>query len=168
MADVLGLDCRAYQLNSFVPGTGLYGTATELTSVTGVKISNSLATADVTRRGGGGYRQKVGTLAEGDVSFDIILDTADTFFDTLDAAFRDRSTIDIWFGQGEIGGPAAVSGTAGFLAEFAVTDFSEQQELEDAVRYSVTLSVSGNTITPGYYTTNANASVDGSTLTIVT
>lgn len=168
MSDVLGLDCRAYKITGFDPSDGSLISAAELTSMTGVDISNSLATADVTRRGGNGYRQKIGTLAEGDVSFDIILDPDDTFFNDLDVAFRNRSTLDIWFGQGAINDTAADPDVAGFFAEFAVTDFSEKQELEDAVRYSVTLAVSGNTITPGYYSSDAGSGVaNDAVLTIV-
>lgn len=153
MAAVLGIDCVAYQ------NTGTFGspTWTARNSVTGVEVSNTLATADITRRGGNGYRQKVGTLAEGDVTFDLIYDSSDAFFDAIDAAYRGRTTIDMWFGSDLI----SVDGARGFRAAFAVTDFSESQQLEDAIRYSVTLSVSGSEPAPGYY------DADTSVLTIV-
>lgn len=143
MAAVLGIDCVAY-LNT---GTTESPTWAAQGSVTGVDVSNTLATADITRRGGNGYRQKVGTLAEGDVTFDLIYDTTDTFFDTIDEAYRERTTIDMAFLSDLI----SVDGARGFRAAFAVTDFSESQQLEDAIRYSVTLSVSGSAPVPGYY-----------------
>lgn len=149
MAAVLGLNCKAYQ------NTGTVGspTWTERTAVTSVSVSNSLATADVTRRGNNGYRAKVGTLAEGDVTFDLIYDTADAFFSVVEEAFRERTTIDMWFGTAS----TTTNGAIGFRAAFAVTDFSEEQALEDAVRYSVTLSVSGTSPTPGYYESDGTA-----------
>lgn len=149
MAAVLGIDCVAY-LN-----TGTVGSPTWAAqgSVTSVNVSNTLATADITRRGGNGYRQKVGTLAEGDVTFDLIYDDTDTFFDTIDEAFRNRTTVDMAFLSDAI----SVDGARGFRAAFAVTDFSESQEQEDAIRYSVTLSVSGTSPAPGYYEAASSA-----------
>lgn len=146
MAIPLGINCIAYS-NSASAATPTW---VEQGSVTSVQVSNSLATADITRRGGNGYRQKVGTLAEGDVTFDLIYDTTDTFFDAIDAAYRGRTTIDMWFASGDEDGEDG-DGVRGFRAAFAVTDFSENQELEDAVRYSVTLSVSGTDPVPGYW-----------------
>jgi hypothetical protein len=155
MPAILGLNCKAYRNSAAAGATPVW---VEATSVTSVDISNTLATADVTRRGNNGYRAQVGTLAEGSISFDLMYDTADTFFSTIDVAFRGRTTIDMFFANG----PVATTGTRGFRAAFAVTDFSESQQLEDAVRFSVTLAVSGTDPTPGYY-----ASTTG-TLALVT
>jgi hypothetical protein len=149
MSIPLGLNCKALQNT----GTFASPTWTERSSVTNVEVAGSRATADVSRRSTGGYRAKVGTLAEGDVTFDLISDRTDAFIEVVETAYRNQTTLDIWFGDG----PIATTGTRGFRAAFVPTDFSESQQLEDAVRFSVTLSVSGSTPTPGYYESNGSA-----------
>lgn len=175
MSKVLGLNCRTYQNTNSDADPATAAASPEWTvrnEVTSVSVDGSRATADVSSRGGGGYRQKVATLAEGSVSFDMIYDTADTtFFDIVDAAYRAGTTLDLWFANGSLDteGDADADGEVdttdtdsdgvrGFRAAFVVSNFSESQELEDANRYSVTLEVSGSIPTPGYYVKGGGAS----------
>lgn len=168
MAAILGLNCRTFQNTSSASGGNPFNAGTpEWTvrnQVTSVTVDGSKATADISSRGGGGYRQKVATLAEGSVSFDLIYDDSTAgkvFFDILDEAYRNGSLLDLFFangsleedsGTGVVGTTTTASdGVRGFRAAFIVSDFSESQELEDANRYSVTLEVSGSEPVPGYY-----------------
>lgn len=157
MAKVLGLACKTYYNAT---DTGIAPEDfTEATQITSVSIDGSRATADVSTRGTAGYRAKVGTLKEGTVSFEVFYDTsadANTFFDALETAYQSNTAIIFWFGNGAISSAAS----RGFMASFVVSDFSESQELEDAVRYSVTLEIEGETPTPGYYNGNATATSD--------
>lgn len=168
MAAVIGLNCRTYY-NSSSPYSAGTPEWTLVNEVTSVNVDGSTATADVSRRGGGGYRQKVPTLAEGTVSFDLIYDDTDnTFFDLIDATYRARGVIDLWFVNGAIGtvdgsnvvtsSDTSSDGVRGFRANFSVTNFSESQDLEDANRYTVTLDVQSNTPTPGYWAKAGGAS----------
>lgn len=134
-------------------------------NVTDVQINNSLATADVTTRGGNGYRQVLGTLKEGEISFDTIYDTGEALFTAVFQAFETGMLLDMAFADGivEAAGTGAVFDTDGttaltpvegvmyYRAQFSVTDFSIDQSLEEAMRASVTLQSGFSSGTPGFY-----------------
>lgn len=135
-------------------------------NVTDVQINNSLATADVTTRGGNGYRQVLGTLKEGEISFDMIYDTSEPLFAAvfqayelgalLDMAFADSTIADSFDDGGDPAAPSPsalpdVTGAMYYRAQFSVTDFSIDQSLEEAMRVSVTLQSGFSTGTPGFY-----------------
>ena len=164
MAKILGLSCKAYYNVEGVAGaeTGLsVDDFTLAPEVTSVSIDGSRATADVSTRGGGSYRQKVGTLKEGSVSFDMYYDdTSVALFNVLDKAYRDNTNVIFWFANGD----KNETTSRGFCANFNVTDFSESQELENAVTFSVTLDIDGSVPTPGYYT----GAAEGGELALVT
>ena len=116
------------------------------TNVTDVQVNNSLATTDVTTRGGNGFRQVLGTLKEGEITFDMIYDTTDTLFTAVFHAFEMGGLLDMAFADGLIATP----GTMYYRAQFALTDFSIDQSLEEAMRVSVTLQSGFSTGTPGF------------------
>lgn len=184
MAAILGVNCKSYYLTDGTdpPTAANLDTGTtasqsitnfqEATEITGVSIDGSTATADVSRRGGGSYRQKVPTLKEGTVTFDIIGDTSNTdniLFNILSQIYITGEPIDMLFANGDItatGGTHPGSNTAairGFRAGFSVTNFSESQQLEEANVYNVTLEINTLTPTPGYYEVSGT-----STLTLLT
>ena len=117
-------------------------------NITDVQINNSLATTDVTTRGGNGYRQVLGTLKEGEISFDVIYDTADPLFTALFQAYETNALVDMAFADGLIATP----GTLFYRAQFSITDFSIDQSLEEAMRVSVTLQTGFSTGVPGFFT----------------
>jgi len=166
---VLGLNAVSYENTAYttLPGQAAVDTPTmlERSNVQDVTINQSMATADVSTRGGGGYRQVQGTLAEGSIDFVMIYAPGDAFFDSLNTAFADRVLRDLMWADG-----VAVNGTdivvAGdiptgssisyFRAEMAVLDFTQEQPLEDALKVNVTLqsgftsfSIPGWTTIPG-------------------
>ena len=133
MAHVLGLDGKAYR-NTSVWATPVWD---EITNLTNVTLNLEKATADVTTRGGGGFRQTVGTLKDGTVESEMIYDTADADFTEVQTNFFSNTPMDLAFMDGDI----AVPGQQGLRALFDVTNFSRDEQLEDAMRVPVTFRV---------------------------
>lgn len=153
MAFVLGLNAKTYE------NTGTYGSPTwaERTNVRDVTINLETATADVTTRGGGGFRQVLPTLSEGSVEFEMIYSPGDPLFDALESAYFNRSLIDMAFADGVLPNPGAGKTTKYFRAEFAVTNFSISQGLEEAMTVSVTLQSGFGSNTPGFFSQAGSA-----------
>lgn len=153
MAFKIGLDCKAYRLTTGTraawPGTGSPSNLDEIPNIRDVTLSISKTTADVTTRGGNGWRLSVAALKEGNIDFEMVYDTADTDFTALQAAFLNNTVIAMAF----LDGPAATVGTQGFWADFMVSSFEVTQPLEGAaiVRVSVVPTYSG--VAPSWVTT---------------
>ncbi len=143
MATVLGLATKLFTQTDGVSGSAGWN---EVSNVRDLTSDLSLATADVTTRAGGGYRQKVGTLAEGTVSFEMVYDTADARFTEIQAAFFARST----FGAKILDGGTESTGK-GLVADFVVINFSIKQELENAMIADVEIAVARGS-TPSWQT----------------
>lgn len=139
MAHTLGLNCKAYR------NTGTWGLPTwdEITNMTGAKLNLETGEADVTTRGGNGWRQTAATLKNGTVEFQMIWDPDSADFAAIQEAWEDGTNIECLFLDGDV----TTAGKQGLRAEFAVTNFSRDESLEEAVKVDVTLK-------PGYSTTN--------------
>lgn len=141
MAVSIGLNARIYYTDGTPDDPLTSGsTMTELSNVTDVTVNLSRAEADITTRGAGGYRAKIGTLKEGSIEFEML-------WDTEDAAFQD--IFDAW-NNGTVLYVAALDralavGAQGLYAPMSVLSFEKQEPLEDAQRVSVTLSVTVDT-----------------------
>lgn len=126
MAIRLGMNCKMYY--------GVAGsTATNvMDNVRTATLNLSKAEADVTTRGNSGWRATVGTLKEGSVEFEMVWDTGDAGFIAIkDSYFNDEAIalliLDDVTGSG-----------SGLDADFSITNFSRTEDLEDAVKVSVT------------------------------
>lgn len=128
-----GLDCKAYY------GTAGAAADTELVNVTDVNVNLETATADVTTRGGNGWRHTIATLKNGTVEFEMIADDEDLGYVAIEEAYFAGTAISLAFLNGADG--------AGVSGDFSVTNFSQTQGLEEAVKVSVTVE-------PTYSTTN--------------
>lgn len=138
MALVLGLNGVLHRNTGAVGGGFAAATWVAMSNVTNVTLNTNKALADVTTRGGSGWRQQVGTLKEGTVDFEMIYDTADADFTAMQAAFLNNTQLEFYIADGASG----TSGSQGLFALFDVTDFSIDQQLEDAFRVTVQLTVS--------------------------
>lgn len=146
MALVLAKDCKL-----FIQTDGVDGSAgwTELTNITDVTLGGSTERADVTTRGGNGFVQEAPTLKNASITFDLILDDADTAGQALRTA---------WLNSGVIGvrcltGDDAAEKSEGLVADMSVVDFTRGEALRDAVRFSVELSPAISATAPTYVTT---------------
>lgn len=121
----LGLNAKMYR------GTAGSQAGTEMDNVKDVSISQEYATTDVTVRANSGYRNHALTLKDAEVTFDMLVDDADTHYDALSTAYQAGTALAFYI-LDEAGGE-------GLDADFIITNFSKTQGLEDAIMVSVTL-----------------------------
>lgn len=123
MGIVLGLNAK------LLYGTAGTAGATEASTVKEVSLSLTTGTADVTSRAANGWRVKVATLKEGTLDFSLNYDTDDTFCTTVIQNFIAGTPMAFFVTDG--------NGT-GLDADFALTNCSMEQPLEEAVTISIT------------------------------
>ena len=115
MAIKLGLECKLYRDNS--------GTWEELGNVRDLSINMEMGVADVTTRGGNGWRQNVATLRDGTVTFQMVYDSSDADFTALQTAFLASTAAGREIKIAAMDGDIATSGTQGLIAFMNVTNF---------------------------------------------
>ncbi len=151
MAIKLGLECKLYRDNS--------GTWDEIGNVRDLTLNMEMGVADVTTRGGNGWRQNVATLRDGTVTFQMVYDTADADFTALQTAFlasnADDREIKIAVLDGAIPTESGDPSAQGLVAFMNVTNFSMPENLEEAVMVDVTLQPSYNSTAPAWTTYTA-------------
>ena len=144
MAIKLGLECKLYRDNS--------GTWEEIGNVRDLSINMEMGVADVTTRGGNGWRQNVATLRDGTVTFQMVYDTTDADFTALQTAFLATTAAAREIKVAAMDGDIATSGSQGLIAFMNVTNFSMPENLEEAVMVDVTLQPSYNSTAPAWTT----------------
>ena len=115
---------------------------TALTAARDVTFSMTVAEADVTDRGNGGWRAVVATLKEAEVSGELIWDDTNAGFTALRDAFLNNTAIGLW--------PVDHPGTGGqgLKADYMVTEFSREESLEDHIKVSFTAKVTRSATAP--------------------
>jgi len=132
MAFVLGVDAKAYH------NTGTYATPVwdEIPNIRDVTVNGERGEADVTTRGGNGWRQRVGVLLDGTVEFQMVWDSEDTDLVAIQTAWLNGTLIDMAFMDGDI----STTGSQGLRAEMVVLNFSRSEELENALMLDVSVA----------------------------
>ena len=130
----LGFNAKLYY------GSAGSSAANEISNVTNVTLSLSKASADVTTRRGGGWRQKKGTLKEGTVEFEMIWDPTDPAFSTLFTGWNENTPVALKILDEE--------GGTGLDADFEVMDMTREEPLEDAIKAKVKCEPTYTTRTP--------------------
>lgn len=125
----LGLDCKLYRLEN--------GAWVELTNAKDVTLGLDKDTADVTTRGGDGWKQTVGTLKDASIDFEMVWDTSDTHFAAVFASFLNNTAIKIAVMDGDIS--AAAGASQGLVAYMSVVKCGRNEKLTEAVIASVSL-----------------------------
>lgn len=137
MADTiqLGLNCKLYH------GVAGATATTELTNVKDVTANVTCGEADATTRAANGWRVYVSTLFEGELTFEMNKLPSDTGYKAIRTAFIGKTPIAL----------AALDSTGdGLDADFVITEFSENQGLEEAVTVSVTAKPTFATRAPAF------------------
>ena len=126
----LGLDAKLF-LNS-----GSYASPTweELPNVKDLTLNVEAGEADASTRGNGGWRATLATLKDGSIEFEMIWDTADAGFTAIKDAFFNNTPIEF----AALDGDVATAGSQGLRATMAITNFSRNEPLEEALTVSVT------------------------------
>lgn len=143
----------AWPANSEPPGLTL------LSNVQDVTINLERGEADISVRGGNGWRQKVGTLKDGSLEFTMIWDPTDAGFTAIKNAFFDVGGV----GSASnvialvaLDGAKATAGFQGLWADFAVLNFTRNEPLEEALTVTVTVTPTRgpNNVAPEWVTTD--------------
>lgn len=100
--------------------------------------------ADVTTRAGNGWRQRIGTLKDGSVQFQMLWEAADADF----AAFRDAWLNDTLIDCAVMDQDITVSGAQGLRAEMTVLNFSRSEPLDGALTSSVNVAPGASSNAP--------------------
>lgn len=141
MAKKIGLEAKLYMAGSPLDGSGPSGASwTELTNIRDCTLSVEKGEADVTTRGNNGWRARRGTLKDGTIEFEMVVDPGDTSYQAIRDAFMSGDEIGIAAMSGDI----EETGEEGLVANCEVFNFSRSEPLEDAMTVSVTLRPSSN------------------------
>jgi len=127
----LGLDAKLFR------NTGNYAAPTwnEIKNVKDVTLNLEAGEADATTRGNGRWRATVATLKDASIEFEMVWDSADDDFTAIRDAFLNHTGIELAAMDGDI----LTAGSQGLRATFAVTNFSRNEPLEEAITVSVTV-----------------------------
>jgi len=142
MAYVLGLDAKMYRYDT--PTT----TWEEIENVKDLTLNLEGSTADVTTRGGNGWRQSVKTLKDGNVSWTMVYDNDDAEFTAIRTAFLNNDDVQLQIMDGD----RATTGTQGLQAHFSITGFNINESLEEAMTVDVTAVTAYNSTAPAWTT----------------
>lgn len=133
MAIVLGLDAKLLR------GTAGQTGATEVKNVKDLTLNMESGEADVTTRATKGWKASVATLKEASLEFSILYDTEDEDFQAFQTAYFSNTAIALFVTDGD---------GSGLDADWSITGFSLEQNLEDAVSVSVTAKPTASTRAP--------------------
>ena len=132
VAPVLGLQGKGY-VDTEDPPNYAAPTWLEIGNMTDVVQNFSREDADVSVRGGNGWNLRVGTLADGGVTFSMIYDPTDPAFLQIEDAWENNKTIQMAFMDGDI----SVAGNKGYRGFYQVTTFTRNEQLREAMTYDV-------------------------------
>lgn len=130
MAVKLGLNARLYR------NTGTYSSPVwnEVRNVKDLTLSLEAGEADVSTRGNGGWRANIATLKDASLEFEMVWDAADDDFTAIRTAFLTNAPIEF----AVLDGASTASGSQGLRATMAITNFSRNEPLEEAITVNVT------------------------------
>ncbi len=122
-----------------------------------LSINLEEATDDVTTRGSGGFRAVAATLKDGSVDFGMLYDTANAHFLAFRTAFFGVGTAFSSAGGKVIGiavmdGDITTIGNEGLIADMMVTNFTINENIEEAMKVDVTVQSTFSAFTPIWFT----------------
>ena len=135
MAIVLGLDAKLLR------GAAGATAATEVTNVKDLTLNLESGDADVTTRATKGWKASVATLKEASLEFGILYDTEDADFTAFQTAYFSNTPMALFVTDGN---------GSGLDADWSITGFSMEQNLEEAVTVSVTAKPTASTRAPSW------------------
>jgi len=141
----LGMEAKLYYKSGGVGGTGSW---TELDNVKDLTLKVESGEADVTTRANSGWKATVGTLKDGSIEFEMVWDTQDAGFTAIKNAFFNNTAIGLAVMDGDI----ETAGSQGLQADFAITEFSRNEPLEEAVTVNVTAKPTYSSTAPQWVT----------------
>ena len=135
MADfILGKDAKVYQ----GAAGAVLGAMTETGNVKDVTLNLEAGEADITTRANGGWKATAPTLRECTAEFEMLWKPGDAAFDAVKSAFLTSGTLELAF----LDQAKNVTGAQGPKGRFAITSFSRNEPLEEAITVSVKAKLS--------------------------
>ena len=133
---ILGMNAKIYQ----GAAAATLATLSEMDNVKDVTLNLEAGEADVTTRANQGWRATAPTLRECTAEFEMLWKPGDAGFDAIKTAFLTSATLRlaVLTGAKSPDDIAPVTGTEGPLGDFAITNFSRNEPLEEGVTVSVT------------------------------
>ena len=128
---ILGMNAGLYQGAAGVTDPA---TMTVVDNVRDVTLTLEAGEADITTRGNSGWRATAPTLRECSVEFQMVWKPGDAVFDAVKAAVLAGGTVALAVLDQKV----AISGAQGPLGDFAITNFSRNESLEEAIVADVT------------------------------
>ena len=107
----------------------------EIANVRDLTLNLEAGEADVTTRGNAGWRATVATLKSASIEFEMVWDASDEDFAAIKDAFFANGSLEF----AVMDGPITMAGAQGLRATCAITNFSRNEALEEAIKVSVTL-----------------------------
>ena len=135
MAIVLGLNAKL--LRGTAGSTG----ATEVTNVKDLSLNLESGDADVTTRATKGWKASVATLKEASLEFSMLYDPENADFTAFQTAYFSNTPMALFVTDGN---------GSGLDADWSITGFSMEQNLEEAVTVSVTAKPTASTRAPAW------------------
>lgn len=146
MAAVLGLDAVLYR------GTAGSQGSTEVTNVKDLTLNLESGDADVTTRATEGWKASIATLKEASLEFGMLYDTSDSDFQAFQSAYFGNTAISLFVSDG--------AGT-GLDADFSITGFTINQNLEEAMTVTVKAKPTASTRAPQWVTASSGSGGSG-------
>lgn len=132
---VLGMNAGLYQGTAGATSpTGM----TEVANVRDVTLSLEAGEADITTRGNSGWRATAPTLRECSVEFQMVWKPSDGVFNAIKSAFLNSTLVSLAI----LDQKRDVTGAQGPIGDFAITNFSRNEALEEAIVADVTAKLS--------------------------
>lgn len=136
-------------------GTAGTRAATNLTNVRNVTLNLETGESDVTTRANNGWRATVSTLKDASLEFEMVWEAGDAGFTAIKNAFFNNSAIALLVLSSATG--------EGLDADFVITNFSREEQLEEAIMVSVTAKPTLSTRAPAWYATGTTGGGTGNT-----
>ena len=143
MPAVLGLDAVLYRGSAGTRGS------TEVTNVKDLTLNLESGDADVTTRATEGWKASIATLKEASLEFGMLYDTSDSDFNAFQAAYFGNTPLSLFVSDG--------AGT-GLDADFSITGFTINQNLEEAMTVTVKAKPTASTRAPQWVTGGGSGS----------
>lgn len=135
MATQVGYNARIYYNN----GTSVSPVWLEIDTVRDVTLNLSRNEIDDTSRTARGWRSRLAGLAEWGADYEMVYNTENTAWGKIRDSFLDNTVIEVLILDGDI----AIDGQQGIRGNVFVTEFSEEQPLEDVISNSCTMVGNG-------------------------
>jgi len=151
MGPVLGLECKLYLCADGIGETPGAAEGVEVVNARDVKIPLSKTEADVSTRGGGGWKAAVGAMKDASIDFDMLYVENDASFASLLDSFINGTPIGVRAAKGD----PAVAGTEVFEADCEVMKLDETESLDGVTAYAVTVKPTFSANPPRAFTVAA-------------